>query len=202
MLEQLGVDYVFAPTVEEVYPEPDTRVFSYPPIDSVMEGERRPGHFNGVCQIVSKLFYMTKPDVAYFGEKDFQQVAVIRAMVADLKIPVKLIPCPIVREESGLAMSSRNTLLTEHEKEMALHISKNLFESVDFAKNHSVKETRDKVVSTLNAIEGLDVEYFHIVNGITLQEVDSWDDAEDIVGCITVFCGACPVRLIDNIRYK
>lgn len=202
LLEQLGVDYVFAPTVEEVYPEPDTRVFSYPPIDSVMEGERRPGHFNGVCQIVSKLFYMTKPDVAYFGEKDFQQVAVIRAMVADLKIPVKLIPCPIVREESGLAMSSRNTLLTEHEKEMALHISKNLFESVDFAKNHSVKETRDKVVSTLNAIEGLDVEYFHIVNGITLQEVDSWDDAEDIVGCITVFCGARPVRLIDNIRYK
>ncbi len=202
LLEQLGVDYVFAPTVEEVYPEPDTRVFSYPPIDSVMEGERRPGHFNGVCQIVSKLFYMTKPDVAYFGEKDFQQVAVIRAMVADLKIPVKLIPCPIVREESGLAMSSRNTLLTEHEKEIALHISKNLFESVDFAKNHSVKETRDKVVSTLNAIEGLDVEYFHIVNGITLQEVDSWDDAEDIVGCITVFCGARPVRLIDNIRYK
>lgn len=202
LLEQLGVDYVFAPTVEEVYPEPDTRVFSYPPIDSVMEGERRPGHFNGVCQIVSKLFYMTKPDVAYFGEKDFQQVAVIRAMVADLKIPVKLIPCPIVREESGLAMSSRNTLLTEHEKEMALHISKNLFESVDFAKNHSVKETRNKVVSTLNAIEGLDVEYFHIVNGITLQEVDSWDDAEDIVGCITVFCGARPVRLIDNIRYK
>ena len=202
LLEQLGVDYVFAPTVEEVYPEPDTRVFSYPPIDSVMEGERRPGHFNGVCQIVSKLFYMTKPDVAYFGEKDFQQVAVIRAMVADLKIPVKLIPCPIVREESGLAMSSRNTLLTEHEKEMALHISKNLFESVDFAKNHSVKETRDKVVSTLNAIEGLDVEYFHIVNGITLQEVDSWDDAQDIVGCITVFCGARPVRLIDNIRYK
>ena len=202
LLEQLGVDYVFAPTVEEVYPEPDTRVFSYPPIDSVMEGERRPGHFNGVCQIVSKLFYMTKPDVAYFGEKDFQQVAVIRAMVADLKIPVKLIPCPIVREESGLAMSSRNTLLTEPEKETALHISKNLFESVDFAKNHSVKETRDKVVSTLNAIEGLDVEYFHIVNGITLQEVDSWDDAEDIVGCITVFCGARPVRLIDNIRYK
>lgn len=202
LLEQLGVDYVFAPTVEEVYPEPDTRVFSYPPIDSVMEGERRPGHFNGVCQIVSKLFYMTKPDVAYFGEKDFQQVAVIRAMVADFKIPVKLIPCPIVREESGLAMSSRNTLLTEHEKEIALHISKNLFESVDFAKNHSVKETRDKVVSTLNAIEGLDVEYFHIVNGITLQEVDSWDDAEDIVGCITVFCGARPVRLIDNIRYK
>ena len=202
LLEQLGVDYVFAPSVEEVYPEPDTRLFSYPPIDSVMEGERRPGHFNGVCQIVSKLFYMTEPDVAYFGEKDFQQVAVIRAMVEDLKLPVKLIPCPIVREESGLAMSSRNTLLTEHERDIATNISKNLFESVDFAKEHTVSETREKVINALNAIEGLDVEYFHIVNGITLQEVDTWDDAEDIVGCITVFCGARPVRLIDNIRYK
>lgn len=202
LLEQLGVDYVFAPSVEEVYPEPDTRLFSYPPIDSVMEGERRPGHFNGVCQIVSKLFYMTEPDVAYFGEKDFQQVAVIRAMVEDLKLPVKLIPCPIVREESGLAMSSRNTLLTEHERGIATNISKNLFESVDFAKEHTVSETREKVINALNAIEGLDVEYFHIVNGITLQEVDTWDDAEEIVGCITVFCGARPVRLIDNIRYK
>ena len=202
LLEQLGVGYVFAPSVEEVYPEPDTRLFSYPPIDSVMEGERRPGHFNGVCQIVSKLFYMTEPDVAYFGEKDFQQVAVIRAMVEDLKLPVKLIPCPIVREESGLAMSSRNTLLTEHERDIATNISKNLFESVDFAKEHTVSETREKVINALNAIEGLDVEYFHIVNGITLQEVDTWDDAEEIVGCITVFCGARPVRLIDNIRYK
>ena len=202
LLEQLGVDYVFAPSVEEVYPEPDTRQFSYPPIDTVMEGERRPGHFNGVCQIVSKLFYMTKPDTAYFGEKDFQQVAVIRAMVKDLERPVKLVPCPIVREESGLAMSSRNTLLTDEEKHTALNISRCLFESVDFAKEHSVIETRNKVVDELNAISGLDVEYFHIVNGITLQEVSSWEDAEEIVGCITVFCGARPVRLIDNIRYK
>ncbi len=202
LLEQLGVDYVFAPSVEEVYPEPDTRQFSYPPIDTVMEGERRPGHFNGVCQIVSKLFYMTKPDTAYFGEKDFQQVAVIRAMVKDLALPIKLVPCPIVREESGLAMSSRNTLLTAEEKHIALNISRCLFESVDFAKKHSVLDTRNKVVDELNAISGLDVEYFHIVNGITLQEVSTWDEADEIVGCITVFCGARPVRLIDNIRYK
>lgn len=202
MLEQLGVDYVFAPSVEEVYPEPDTRQFSYPPIDTVMEGARRPGHFNGVCQIVSKLFYMSRPDVAYFGEKDFQQVAVIRAMVADLKLPIKLVPCPIVREPSGLAMSSRNTLLTEDERETALHISKSLFESVDYAKEHTVLETQENVIAKLNAIDGLEVEYFQIVNGITLQEVSSWEEAEDIVGCITVFCGARPVRLIDNIRYK
>jgi pantoate--beta-alanine ligase len=202
LLVKIGADCVFAPSVEEVYPEPDTRQFSYPPIDSVMEGERRPGHFNGVCQIVSKLFYMTQPDVAYFGEKDFQQVAVIRAMVADLKLPVRLVPCPIVREPSGLAMSSRNVLLSDEERETALNISRTLFESVAYAKTHSVSETQSQVVTTLNAIPGLDVEYYQIVNGITLQEVTSWDEADEIVGCITVFCGARPVRLIDNIRYK
>ena len=202
LLESLGATYVFAPSVEEVYPEPDTRTFSYPPIDSVMEGPRRPGHFNGVCQIVSKLFYMVQPDRAYFGEKDFQQIAVIRAMVADLKLPIELGPCPIVREESGLALSSRNALLTEAEKRTAVCISQALKTSVDFAKNHTVAETHDLVVGALNATKGLEVEYFEIVNGITLQPVTSWDDAPYIVGCITVYCGQRPVRLIDNIKYK
>lgn len=202
LLESLGVDYVFAPSVEEVYPEPDTRSFSYPPIDSVMEGARRPGHFNGVCQIVSKLFYMVKPDRAYFGEKDFQQIAVIRAMVNDLKIPVELKPCPIVREESGLALSSRNTLLTDSERSIAVCISQALKTSVEFAKSHTVAETHDLVVGALNATNGLEVEYFEIVDGITLQPVDSWDDSDFIVGCITVYCGARPIRLIDNIKYK
>ena len=186
LLESLGATYVFAPSVEEVYPEPDTRTFSYPPIDTVMEGPRRPGHFNGVCQIVSKLFYMVQPDRAYFGEKDFQQIAVIRAMVADLKLPIELRPCPIVREESGLALSSRNALLTEAEKRTAVCISQALKTSVDFAKNHTVAETHDLVVGALNATKGLEVEYFEIVNGITLQPVTSWDDAPYIVGCITV----------------
>lgn len=202
LLESLGATYVFAPSVEEVYPEPDTRTFSYPPIDSVMEGPRRPGHFNGVCQIVSKLFYMVQPDRAYFGEKDFQQIAVIRAMVADLKLPIELRPCPIVREESGLALSSRNALLTEAEKRTAVCISQALKTSVDFAKNHTVAETHDLVVGALNATKELEVEYFEIVNGITLQPVTSWDDAPYIVGCITVYCGQRPVRLIDNIKYK
>ena len=115
LLDELGADYVFAPTPEDIYPEPDTRVFSFPPIDTVMEGPRRPGHFNGVCQIVSKLFYAVTPDRAYFGEKDFQQIAVIRAMVKDLSIPVELRPCPIVRQEDGLALSSRNALLNDEE---------------------------------------------------------------------------------------
>lgn len=202
LLSALGADYVFAPSVEEVYPEPDTRSFSYPPIDTVMEGARRPGHFNGVCQIVSKLFYMVRPDRAYFGEKDFQQIAVVRAMVNDLKIPVELCPCPIVREESGLALSSRNSLLTDAEKRTAVCISQALKTSVEFAKSHTVEETHDFVVGALNATKGLEVEYFEIVNGITLQSVSSWDDADYVVGCITVYCGSRPVRLIDNIKYK
>lgn len=202
MLRSLGTDLVFAPTVEEVYPEPDTRSFSYPPIDTVMEGAKRPGHFNGVCQIVSKLFYIVCPDTAYFGEKDFQQIAVIRAMVKDLNINVDLRPCPIVREESGLAMSSRNTLLTPAERQVATNISRCLFESVAYAKEHSVLETHNHVVAQLNEIPGLEVEYFQIVDDTSLQDVHSWADAQGIVGCITVYCGARPVRLIDNIRYK
>ncbi len=202
LLQSLGADFVFAPSVEEVYPEPDTRRFSYPPIDTVMEGSRRPGHFNGVCQIVSKLFYMVKPHKAYFGEKDFQQIAVIRAMVEDLRIPVEICPCPIVREESGLALSSRNALLTDDERRTAVCISQALHTSVDFAQSHTVGETHDLVVGALNATKGLSVEYFEIVDGITLQPISDWKDAESVVGCITVFCGERPVRLIDNIRYK
>lgn len=202
LLEQAHATLVFAPSVEEVYPEPDTRHFSYPPVDTVMEGARRPGHFNGVCQIVSKLFDWVKPDRAYFGEKDFQQIAVIRAMVADLRIPVELRPCPIVRETSGLALSSRNTLLSPAEKLTAQKISQTLFASRDFARTHSVRETADYVTGTLNACDGLRVEYFEIVDGITLQPVATWDDTDYIVGCVTVFCGDRPVRLIDNVKYK
>lgn len=202
LLESLGADIVFAPTAEEMYPEPDTRTFSYPPIDSVMEGPRRPGHFNGVCQVVSKLFAMVRPHRAYFGEKDFQQIAVIRAMVDDLKCDVEIRPCPIVREESGLALSSRNMLLTPEERQTAVSISKTLFASQTFAQEHTVCETHDYVVDTLNAIPGLEVEYFEIVDGKSLQPVSNWDDTDHIVGCITVYCGQRPVRLIDNITYK
>ena len=202
LLESLGATFVFAPTVDEIYPEPDNRSFSYPPIDTVMEGARRPGHFNGVCQIVSKLFYFTEPTRAYFGEKDFQQIAVIRAMVKDLKFNLELRPCPIVREESGLALSSRNTLLSSEEKTLAVNISRTLFESVEFAKSHTVEKTHDFVVNTLNSFEGLEVEYYQIVDGITLQPVESWNDTDYVVGCITVYCGSRPVRLIDNIKYK
>lgn len=202
LIASLGGDIVFAPSVEEIYPQEDKRVFSYPPIDTVMEGARRPGHFNGVCQIVSKLFDIVTPDKAYFGEKDFQQIAVVRAMMRDLDYKFQLVPCPIVRETSGLALSSRNALMSEDERVLATNIYRTLRESVVFSQAHTVAETQQFVVNQLNALEGLEVEYYEIVNGETLQTVTSWEDAAQIQGCITVFCGARPVRLIDNISYR
>ena len=202
LLESMGADIVFAPSAEEVYPEPDTRTFSYPPTDTVMEGAFRPGHFNGVCQIVSKLFSYVEPDKAYFGEKDFQQIAVVKAMVKDLNIPVEICPCKIVREDDGLALSSRNALLTADERTLAVNISKTLFASVDYAKEHTLEETKKFVIDTINAHEGLEVQYYEIVDGDSLRSLASWDDSDYIVGCITVFCGARPVRLIDNVKYK
>ncbi|MDE7165905.1 MAG: pantoate--beta-alanine ligase [Bacteroidaceae bacterium] len=202
LLEACGATVVFAPSVEEIYPEPDTRVFSYPPTDSVMEGAFRPGHFNGVCQIVSKLFMMVEPDRAYFGEKDFQQIAVIRRMVEDLGLKLEIVPCPVIREESGLAMSSRNTLLSAEERQIASHIYRTLAESRQWAKEDTVSAVHDKVVSTLNEVPELEVQYYNIVDGKTLADVTSWDESDDIVGCITVFCGSQPIRLIDHIRYK
>lgn len=200
LLDKCGAQVVFAPSVDEVYPEPDTRVFSYPPTDSVMEGAFRPGHFNGVCQIVSKLFDYVEPDRAYFGEKDYQQICVIRRMVEDLKMDINIVACPVIREESGLARSSRNTLLSDEERQLAAHIYRVLSESRK--QQMSVAETHDFVVREIDAIEGLKVQYFSIVDGLTLADVSTWDDAESVVGCITVYCGAVPIRLIDHIRYK
>jgi pantoate--beta-alanine ligase len=200
LLEACKADIAFAPTVKEIYPEPDTRQFSYPPTDSVMEGAMRPGHFNGVCQIVSKLFMYVEPDRAYFGEKDYQQIAVIRRMVDDLGFPLRIVPCPVVREESGLAMSSRNSLLTPEERDLAANIYRVLKESLSL--DATVQETHDFVVGSLNAIPGLEVQYYNIVDGDSLADVSQWDEAEHVVGCITVYCGATPIRLIDHIRYK
>ena len=202
LLEQCGATIAFAPSVDEIYPEPDTRQFSYPPTDSVMEGAFRPGHFNGVCQIVSKLFAMTMPDRAYFGEKDFQQIAVIRRMVEDLGISLEIVPCPVVREEGGLAMSSRNTLLTAEERQTANQIYQTLRKSKELMAEKSVASLHDWVVETINAVSGLEVQYYSIVDGKTLADVRDWNESDDIVGCITVFCGSQPIRLIDHIRYK
>lgn len=202
LLGNIKVDIVFAPSVEEIYPEPDTRTFSYPPTDTVMEGKYRPGHFNGVCQIVSKLFDFVEPDKAYFGEKDFQQVAVIKAMVKDKKYSIEIIQCPIIRENDGLALSSRNALLTSQERLIAVNISKVLKNSIEYSLSHSLNETREWVINQINSTEGLKIEYYEIVDGETLESIENWEDSNNIVGCITVFCGSTPIRLIDNIKYK
>jgi pantoate--beta-alanine ligase len=200
LLEKEGAAYVFAPSVEEIYPEPDTRQFSYAPLDTVMEGKYRPGHFNGVCQIVSKLFMIVEPDKAYFGEKDFQQLAIIREMVKQMQFPLEIIGCPIVREADGLALSSRNARLTDEQRQQALNISRTLFQSKEYAVSHTVAETQQFVEDAIAASEGLELEYFELVDGTTLQKISHWEETDYAVGCITVFCGE--VRLIDNIKYK
>ena len=200
LLENEGASIVFALSVEEMYPQEDTRVFSFAPLDTVMEGACRPGHFNGVAQIVSKLFYAVEPDRAYFGEKDFQQLAIIREMVRQLSIGVEIVGCPIVREADGLAMSSRNTLLSCEERNRALTISRTLFASLPFATEHTLQDTKTFVENAINETDGLELEYFQVVDGNTLQELKEWGDSDYVVGCIALFCGK--IRLIDNIKYK
>jgi len=194
-----GVDIAFIPSVEEVYPEPDTRIFDLGPVAEVMEGPMRPGHFNGVAQIVSKLFDMVQPHRAYFGEKDFQQIAVIRRMVELEGFNIDIIDCPIMREIDGLAMSSRNIRLTPSQRQIAPAIYKALVASIDYAKSHSVKETKQHVIDEINAQPEMEVEYYEIVDSLTMQPINNWDDSNCPVGCITVYCGE--VRLIDNIKY-
>lgn len=192
---------VFNPSDSEIYPEPDTRIFDFGQIDKVMEGKFRPGHFNGVAQVVSRLFDIVKPDRAYFGEKDFQQLAIIRHMVRQLKLDVQIVPMPIIREQSGLALSSRNARLTDVQRASAVNISKILFKSRNEMYKHlTIAETIKKVTDEINAVQYLEVEYFEIVDGTTLQPLNDWNESEYIVGCIAVFCGE--VRLIDNIVYN
>lgn len=200
LLEAAGCDVVFMPAVEEVYPEPDNRQFDLGAVAEVMEGAHRPGHFNGVAQIVSKLFGFVEPDRAYFGEKDFQQIAVIRKMVQLEGFKLQIVACPIKREDDGLALSSRNVRLTAEQRQLAPNIYRVLKESCNFAKSHTVAETEKFVVDSLNAQPQMEVEYYSIVDALTMQPVSDWADADSITGCITVYCGE--VRLIDNIAYK
>ncbi len=196
-LSAAGVDIAFIPSVEEIYPEPDTRVFDLGPVAEVMEGAMRPGHFNGVAQIVSKLFEMVEPDRAYFGEKDFQQIAVIRRMVELCGFNLEIVDCPICREEDGLALSSRNVRLTPGQRQTAPAIHRTLVSSLDFAKEHSVYETIEFVTEKINSYPEMEVEYYEIVDPLTMQPVKQWKNG--VVGCVTVYCG--DVRLIDNIKY-
>lgn len=200
-LREAGVDYAFMPEVSEIYPEPDTRQFDLGLVAEVMEGAMRPGHFNGVAQIVSKLFAMVNPDRAYFGEKDFQQIAVIRKMVELEGFRLEIVPCPIKREADGLAMSSRNVRLSAAQRAIAPEIHRILLESTKMT-DHSIVDIQKWVTDSINAIDGMEVEYYSIVNPLTMQPLSSWADVPDgkAVGCVTVNVG--DVRLIDNIKYQ
>lgn len=204
LLAQAGASAVFAPSVEEIYPggpeAQEPHHFELGQAADVMEGLYRPGHFQGVAQIVSLLFRIVEPDRAYFGEKDFQQIAVIRNMVKSEGINVEIVACPIKRANDGLALSSRNALLTPEQRSIAPQIHKTLAESVEYSKSHSVRATHDTVVEHLDSVPGLKVEYFEIVDARTLAKIDEWEESPWVVGCITVYCGK--VRLIDNIAYR
>lgn len=200
LLEEVGVDYVFMPAVEEIYPEPDTRVFDFGQIDKVMEGATRPGHFNGVAQVVSRLFDIVRPARAYFGEKDFQQIAVIRAMVAQLKLPVEIVECPIVRDADGLALSSRNQLLDPAHRAAAPHIYATLKAGAERSHELTPAELKAWVTAEVERNPLLKVIYYQSVDADTLLEVGSWSDSAHIQGCIAVQAGE--IRLIDNIRIR
>lgn len=199
LMRSAGVDVAFIPSVEEIYPQKDTRVFDLGPVAEVMEGAMRPGHFNGVAQIVSKLFDFTRPTRAYFGEKDFQQIAVIRRMVEIEGFDLEIVDCPIKREADGLAMSSRNVRLSAEQRAIAPAIHRTLEGSLSWARDHSVEQTKRYVIDELNSLPQLQVEYYEIVDALSMQPITDWAESESPVGCATVFCGE--VRLIDNIKY-
>ena len=200
VLEAAGADIVFMPSVEEVYPEPDTRVFDFGQIDKVMEGATRPGHFNGVAQVVSRLFDLVKPRRAYFGEKDFQQIAVIKAMVAQLGIDIEIVECAIVRGEDGLALSSRNELLTPEHRKAAPHIYATISQCSEKMATMSPEELTEWVVKTIDSNPLLKTIYFEAVDARSMQRVERWSDSERIQGCCAVQAG--DIRLIDNIKIK
>ena len=199
LLSSCPCDYVFYPDVEVIYPEPDIRKFDFGTLDTVMEGRFRPGHFNGVAQVVSRLFGIVEPNRAYFGRKDFQQYSIIKNMVSQLKLPVEIVACDIVREADGLAMSSRNALLSKSHRAVAPQIYSILQEAVAEADSFTPGEVKRRVVEKINSIGLLRAEYFEIVDELTLETIPTWDQKGTKVGCIAVFAGS--VRLIDNIVF-
>ncbi len=200
LLEAAGADIVFMPSVEEIYPEPDTRIFDFGQIDKVMEGATRPGHFNGVAQVVSRLFDMVNPAKAYFGEKDFQQIAVIKAMVEQLKLTVEIVECPIIRDKDGLALSSRNTLLTKEHRDAAPHIYATIKQCADKMQAMTPAELSAWVTAEVESNPLLKVIYFQAVDSLSMQQVSAWSESERVQGCIAVQAG--DIRLIDNVRIK
>lgn len=198
LLEAIGCDYLFSPNQDEVYSEKPNEEFDFSGLDKVMEGKQRPGHFNGVAVIVSRLFDWIKPHRAYFGEKDFQQLAIIKAMVGNLGLDIEIIPCPIIREEDGLAMSSRNQRLSPQARAIAPKINSILRKSNSLKENISITQVKSFVINEFKLVKEFDLEYFEIVDAITLEPINQISP-NGVVGCVAVSLEG--VRLIDVIRY-
>jgi pantoate--beta-alanine ligase len=194
-------DIVFIPDVHEIYPEEDKRMFNFGHLNKVMEGTHRPGHFNGVAQVVSRLFDIVKPDIAFFGQKDFQQLTIIRELVRQTGNRVKIVGCPIIREIDGLAMSSRNQLLEPEIRKNAAVIYKTISEASNMPKDSEIAEIKKYVSDNINGVNGFRVEYFEIVDDIKLIPLKNKSEVKKgkrYFGCIAVMAGK--IRLIDNIE--
>lgn len=201
LLEESGCDFVFTPLIEEIYPENyQPKTYSFGLLENVMEAVNRPGHFNGVAMVVSRLFSIVKPQKAYFGEKDFQQLAIVKSMVIKEKIPVQIISCPIVREPSGLAMSSRNSRLTEHQRRASSRIYSRLCQVLKMQPNHTIAELKNWVLQEFKEDSDLALEYFEISDPNTLSPSFNWSSSATHIACIAIFVGE--VRLIDNILLR
>jgi pantoate--beta-alanine ligase len=197
MLKSVNCDFLFYPSETEMYPNPVTEVFDFGDLDKVMEGKYRPGHFNGVAVVVKKLFEIIKPDRAYFGQKDYQQLAIIQKVVRDEKLPVEIIPCLTIREKDGLAMSSRNQLLDKAAREKAPMIYEALKEVKNKAGHNTVNEVKEYIRQLFRKTQIAELEYFEIVDMYTLKPLKTWEESRNIIACIAVYFGK--IRLIDNM---
>ncbi|MCX7862177.1 MAG: pantoate--beta-alanine ligase [Bacteroidales bacterium] len=199
-LRQSGsCDLLFMPNEEEMYPEPDTRYFELGYLEQIMEGKYRPGHFQGVVKIVTKLFDIINPHKAYFGKKDFQQLTIIKKIVRDFNYPIEIVECDIVRETNGLAMSSRNLRLSEDERNKASIIFKTLIQVKKWIdEKYSINEICQKVKTNIESVSPFQVEYVEVVDSQTLMPVNDISQHRSIHCCVAVFCNQ--VRLIDNIE--
>lgn len=195
-----GCDLVFAPSEKEMYPEKDHRIFDFGTLDKYMEGSYRPGHFNGVAQVVSRLFTIIEPHTAYFGEKDFQQLVIIKNLVRQLNFPVEIISCPVIRESDGLAMSSRNRLLTPAQRKSAAKISATLREAKKIGRKMEIADLKKYVIAQINNDPNLHTEYFELVLESDLIPLEKWPENKSVRGCIAVKTGN--IRLIDNIKFS
>lgn len=211
-LESVGADFVFIPSVEEMYPEPVKEEYHFGPLEEVMEGPKRPGHFSGVAVVVRRLFDLAEPDRAYFGEKDYQQLAIIRNLIEQIHYNIEIVPCPIVRADDGLALSSRNMRLSPAARAIAPTIYDTLQQAAEMAECEEVDDVKEWVMSSLASFnevnpdqcpDGLcfEPEYFEIVDARTLQPIETWDEAgeDGAVGCIAVWLDG--VRLIDIVKF-